>query len=66
MIVDRAWIKGGVRVWHWPCGTVALSTVNSRMDRMLLQQCIDQLVGTWGKGALAADVMDTLRWVGAQ
>lgn len=65
VIVERAWLGRGVRVWRWPCGTVAVSTRDSTMDFLMLRHCADQLLGTWCKGALDAHVLATLRWARA-
>lgn len=65
VIVERAWLGRGVRVWCWPDRTVALSTAHSTMDLMLLQLCPEQLLGTWCKGAMEAHVLATLHWARA-
>lgn len=64
-IVERAWVGRGVRVWRWPCGTVAVSTRHSVMDLLMLRHCTEQLLGTWGKGAMEADVLADLQWARA-
>lgn len=74
VIVDRAWRRQGVRVYRWPCGTVAMVIVGSRADAVLLDECVDQLLVTYarhdllgktGAGPSLVDVLHDLNWAKA-
>lgn len=60
-IAEAAWGRGGVRVYAWPCGTVAWVRPNSKGDELLLHRCPECLVGTWTKGAQFPDLLAELR-----
>lgn len=73
LVCERAWRGQGVRVWRWPCGTVAVVDVGTRADRKLLTDCVDALLVTYarhgvfacgvlGDGPSLADVMRELHW----
>lgn len=49
VIAERAWQRQGVRLFQWPCGTVAVTWVGSRADATLLASCIDQLLVTFAR-----------------
>lgn len=70
-ICDRAWKGRGVRVFGWPGGTVAVVTVASDGDALMLVECVERLLATYarhglsgvgglGEGPKLADVMDDL------
>jgi hypothetical protein len=74
VIVERAWRRQGVRVYRWPCGTVAVVLVGSRADAVLLTECVDHLLVTYarhdllgkpGPGPLLVDVLHDLNWAKA-
>lgn len=74
MIVERAWRRQGVRVYRWPCGTVAVVLVGSRADAVMLGECLDHLLVTYarhdllgnpGRGPTLKDVLDQLNWARA-
>jgi hypothetical protein len=71
-ICERAWKGPGVRVFAWPCGTLAVVAVGSRGDVLLLHHCVDRLLATYarqgvfgtgplGPGPMYVDVMGQLR-----
>lgn len=73
-IVERAWVRQGVRVYRWPCGTVAVVLVGSHADAVLLGECLDHLLVTYarhdllgkpGAGPLLVDVLHDLNWARA-
>jgi hypothetical protein len=66
VICERAW-KVGVRVFRWPCGTVAVAIINGRGDVALLRDALPQLIGTYardgrGVGPKVLDVIQALQW----
>jgi len=66
-ICERAWRRGGVRVYLWPCGTIAVARCAQRSDEVLLRDCLAQLFATYardgqGRGPLVRDVLQTLQW----
>jgi hypothetical protein len=65
LICERAWKGLGVRVFRWPCGTLAVVTVGSLGDGVLLRECTDQLLVTYARhGLLGGGVPgDGPRWV---
>lgn len=76
MVCERAWRGQGVRVWRWPCGSVAVADVGSRADGQLLTQCIDALLATYaqhgvfgygvvGAGPQLVEVLQDLNWARA-
>lgn len=74
IIVERAWCRQGVRVYRWPCGTVAVVRVGSRSDAVMLGECVDHLLVTYarhdllgkpGNGPTLVDVMHDLNWARA-
>lgn len=66
-ICERGWRGQGVRVFAWPCGTVAVVTCNSGADEALVVRCASQLVATYARngelspGPLFMDVLRQLR-----
>lgn len=64
-ICDQAYIGRGVRVFRWPCGTLALVRVGTPSDERLLSMCAAALCATYAVGArckpLYADVLDDVR-----
>lgn len=76
LICVRAWKGQGVRVFGWSCGTLAIVTVASVADGVMLDECFDQLLvtyarhGIFGDGGLGAgpklvDVLHDLNWARA-
>ena len=74
IIVELAWCRQGVRVYRWPCGTVAVVRVGSHADAVLLGECIDRLLVTYarhnllgraGAGPQLVDVLHDLNWARA-
>lgn len=76
LICVRAWRKGGVRVFCWPCGTVAVAGVGSVGDTILLRECGACWFGTYARqripgsdreaGPALVDVLHDLHWAQAQ
>lgn len=66
-ICDRGWRTSGVRVFVWPCGTVAVVTIGSGADEALLALALPHLLATYARagarnpGPLYVDVMAELR-----
>lgn len=64
------WRGQGVRVYAWPCGTLAVVTVGTGADTQLAAQCADRHVGTYARarlhgrcvGPLRAHVLEDLAW----
>lgn len=76
VICDRAWKGLGVRVFRWPCGTLAVATLGTWVDKRLLQECEEQLLVTYarhgvlgngelGNGPMLVDVLHDLNWAKA-
>jgi len=55
-VVERASLGTGVRVYRWPCGTVAIVTRDGREDLLLDASCALHLLGTYASGSTVADV----------
>ena len=54
-ICDRGWRGDGVRVFAWPCGTVAVVARNSGADEAMMVRCPANLVATYAcNGELSA------------
>lgn len=51
-ICNWAWKGKGVRVYRWPCGTLAVAKVGTPADDKLLSQCIAMLVATYARHGL--------------
>lgn len=70
-ICDRAWKGLGVRVYAWPCGTIALVTVGSRGDLALFERSPDALFATYARhaitrvGPMRVDVLHDMGWARA-
>ena len=60
-IAESAWAGKGVRVFAWPCGTVAVVRVGSSADELLTRTIPDRLLATWTRGARFGDVLSELR-----
>lgn len=74
VICTRAWKGPGVRVFRWPCGTVAVVRVGSYGDEVLLRECLMHLLvtyahrsdlGSLGQGPKLVDIVHDLNWVDA-
>jgi hypothetical protein len=76
VICERAWKGPGVRVFRWPCGTVAVVRVGSYGDDVLLRECEPHLLVTYarhglfgagalGDGPMLVDVLHDLNWARA-
>lgn len=55
-ILDRASVGFGVRVYRWPCGTVAIAPRDGEADVVLDAKCQEHLFGTYAKGSTYRDV----------
>lgn len=69
-ICDDAWKGKGVRVFRWPCGTVASVAVGHRADIVLLRDALPNLFATYardraGMGPRLIDVIHALNWARA-
>jgi hypothetical protein len=60
-IAEAAWAGKGVRVFAWPCGTVAVVRVGSAADELLTRLIPAQLLATWTRGARFGDVLAELQ-----
>jgi len=66
-ICERGWTGRGVRVFRWPCGTLAVVPIGTPSDASLLSICLDALFATYarrtvmGGGPLYLDVLDDVR-----
>lgn len=76
VICDRAWKGLGVRVFRWRCGTLAVATLGTPVDKRLLCECEPQLLVTYarhgvsgdgalGNGPMLVDVLHDLNWARA-
>lgn len=77
VICERAWRQGpGVRVFRWPCGTVAVVRVGSAGDAILLNECGGFHLATYARqrtlrgsgvevGPTLVDVLHDLHWAEA-
>jgi len=76
VLCDLAWKGAGVRVFRWPCGTMAAIRVGSRADDVLLSECEQYLFVTYarlhvpgtdkrGDGPTLVDVLHDLHWARA-
>lgn len=65
-VCTRAYRGKGVRVYAWPCGTVAVVPVDVDADRYLAEVAGQWMLATYaGKGGAAtrhADVVDEIVW----
>jgi hypothetical protein len=64
------WKGHRIRVFAWPCGTLAVTEVGSRGDTVLLRKCADRLLSTYARrsrydGPTHEDVVECLRWARA-
>lgn len=70
-ITERAWRARGVRVFRWPCGTVAIAPVAAEGDVQLSRDCEPFLFATYarhgllGYGPMLVDVLHDLNWAKA-
>jgi len=55
-ILDRASVGFGVRVYRWPCGTVAIAPRDGEADGKLDARCQERLFGTYAQGTTFRDV----------
>lgn len=68
LICDRAWRGLGVRVFHWPCGTLAVVSIGQECERVMMVRCLDHLLGTYarhpatGIGPMLVDVLHDIHW----
>lgn len=60
VIAERACVGFGVRVYRWPCGTVAIVTRDGPEDALLAAKCSEHLLGTYAKGAKVSYVLNDL------
>lgn len=60
-LAEAAWRGKGVRVFAWPCGTVAWAQVGTSGDQLLLRRALPWLIGTWARGATYGAVLADLR-----
>lgn len=61
-IAERAWKGRGVRLYRWPCGTMAVVPVDSRADHALEEHCAGFLFATYTAGVRLVDIMHDLNW----
>lgn len=62
---ELAWRGKGVRIFRWPCGRIVLARIASPVEMQLMDECAEQLLGTWAPGAAFKDVLAELRWARA-
>lgn len=76
-ICERAWRGKGVRVYFWPCGTIANVLIGTDAERVLEQLCLPMLFATYarttadgrplhGAGPMLDDVVRELKWARAR
>lgn len=61
----QAWRGNGIRLFRWPCGTLALVAVGAHMESRMLARCAPQLFATYVQPQML-DVVRDLKWAKAR